>query len=637
MKTQVDLHIRRNRADDYPFICELFTARYGNAPTPGQLAERDQQVPDGGLRERWVAEADGVRVGMATLHRFPTKPEGQFEFSVIVHPDHRGQGFGRTLLDHVETRLKGMGAREIITDMAESDQVARSMAARRGYTEIMHLFDSLLDLSAFDLASYQPLIDRLKGEGFRFTSLKGMNENTKRDLHAINVLTDKDIPGEEEDEPRSYEEFEQSIFPAYWFWPEGQWIAYFGDQPVGYSAIGNMTQGEAISLGTGVQRDFRGRSLALALKVLALTAAKEAGYLQARTQNASTNKAMLHVNSKLGYVRQPGQIYVRWSGSPLRSGGEASGAEVRDASAHDYEGIAKLINRIEHDPVSADSIREADTTRGVRATRRIVRTDANGAIIATANALSRAFEPEWKFVVGVHVHPDVQRHGIGSALLAEVEQFAIDSGATRLQLAARADLDGSIAFALARGYSKDRTEFESFLGLDNFDVGAHYRVFERLSQNGITIEPYFASGDDETARRRLYEVSCLTEPDIPGAVDGHIWTFEEFQADILERNGMVPEAFFVAVHEGRYVGMSTVSRLPSGALCNDFTGVIPDFRGRGIALALKGTTLHYLKRLGATTVRTFNDSNNVAMLAVNRKLGYVPTLGWQLLIKEVGA
>lgn len=631
MKTQLDLHIRRNREDDYPFICEIFTVRYGNAPTPEQLAERDQQVPDGGLRERWVAEVDGERVGMATLHRFPSKPEGQYEFSVIVHPEHRGNGFGRTLLDHVETRLKGMLGREIITDFAEDDSIARGIASRRGYEEIMHLFDSTLDLATFDPLAYQPIIEQLKAEGFAFVNCAEMSDQIKRDLHAIIVLTDKDIPGEEDDEPRSYEEFEQSFFPAYWFWPEGHWIAYQGQEPVGCSGVGEMTKGEVYSLGTGVKREYRGRGLALALKVLTLAAAKAAGYPRARTQNASTNQAMLQVNGRLGYVREPGQIYVRWR-SPF-----IANAEVREPSSdRDYEGIATLINRIELDPVSADSIREADTTRGVRVTRRIVLCDSSGDVIATANALSRAFEPEWKFVVGVHVHPSVQRRGIGSALLNEVEQFAIDSGATRLQLAARSDLDGSIAFAHARGYSKDRTEFESFLDLHNFDMGEHRAVFDRLSESGITIEPYFASGDDKTARLRLYEVSSLTEPDIPGAVDGHIWTFEEFQADIIERNGMVPEAFFVAVQEGRYVGMSTVSRQPSGALCNDFTGVIPEFRGKGVALALKAMTLDYLKRSGATTVRTFNDSNNVAMLAVNRKLGYVPALGWQLLIKEVG-
>ncbi|MBX7134073.1 MAG: GNAT family N-acetyltransferase [Fimbriimonadaceae bacterium] len=639
MKTQLDLHIRKNREDDYPFICEMFTVRYGNAPTPEQLAARDQQVPEGGLRERWVAEADGVQVGMATLHRFPSKPEGQYEFSVIVHPEHRGNGFGRTLLDHVETRLKGMGAREIIADFAEDDAVAREIAGQRGYEEIMHVFDSTLDLSTFYPAAYEPVLEQLRSEGFTFVNCAEMSDQIKRDLHAIIVLTDKDIPGEEDDEPRSYEEFEQSFFPAYWFWPEGHWIAYHGDEPVGVSGVGEMTKGEVYSLGTGVKREYRGRGLALALKVLTLAAAKAAGYPRARTQNASTNQAMLHVNRKLGYVREPGQIYVRWRlDSPLHSGGEGPRGQVRivdDLTDDDYAGIAALMNRNEVDPLSADSISEADRSRSIRPHRRIVLRDGFK-VIATANVFSFSFQPESMFRLGVHVHPDHQRQGIGSRLLGEVERFAIESGARQVSVAVRSDLEGSKKFAEQHHFKEERTEYESFLDLDTFNVTDHRAVLDRLASEGIAIEPYHESGDTESARRRLYEISCLTEPDVPGAVPGHEWSFEEFQADILDRVGMVKPAFLIAVYGERWVGMSTVSQQSSGALMNDFTGVIPEFRGRGIALALKVRTLEHAKEIGARTMRTYNDSLNAPMLAVNRKLGYQPQVGWTICTKEVG-
>ena len=65
-----------------------------------------------------------------------------------------------------------------------------------------------------------------------------------------------------------------------------------------------------------------------------------------------------------------------------------------------------------------------------------------------------------------------------------------------------------------------------------------------------------------------------------------------------------------------------------GRAYNQTTGVLPAYRGRGIASALKAHSIRWAQDIGAETIRTYNHSANVAMLAINRKLGYMPEPGW---------
>ena len=67
---------------------------------------------------------------------------------------------------------------------------------------------------------------------------------------------------------------------------------------------------------------------------------------------------------------------------------------------------------------------------------------------------------------------------------------------------------------------------------------------------------------------------------------------------------------------------------------NAFTGVRREYRGRGIALALKLLAIDFCCRSGAGRVRTNNDSKNAPMLAINRRLGYLPEPGWYATRRE---
>ena len=68
---------------------------------------------------------------------------------------------------------------------------------------------------------------------------------------------------------------------------------------------------------------------------------------------------------------------------------------------------------------------------------------------------------------------------------------------------------------------------------------------------------------------------------------------------------------------------------------NVHTGVIRTHRRRRIALALKLAAIRYARSQGARSLSTHNDSTNGPMLALNRKLGYVPEPGRYTLRRAI--
>lgn len=65
------------------------------------------------------------------------------------------------------------------------------------------------------------------------------------------------------------------------------------------------------------------------------------------------------------------------------------------------------------------------------------------------------------------------------------------------------------------------------------------------------------------------------------------------------------------------------------------TGVLPEYRRRRIALALKQRALAWAREQGVKLVRTSNDSTNLRMLSINERLGFVKEPAWIHLVRHV--
>ena len=95
--------------------------------------------------------------------------------------------------------------------------------------------------------------------------------------------------------------------------------------------------------------------------------------------------------------------------------------------------------------------------------------------------------------------------------------------------------------------------------------------------------------------------------------------------------------FFVALDGERYVGMSNLwkSQADPSELYTGLTGVSRSHRRRGIALALKLRAIDYARRNGVRRLKTWNESNNRAMLSINEALGFVKQPAWINYVKQI--
>jgi RimJ/RimL family protein N-acetyltransferase len=126
----------------------------------------------------------------------------------------------------------------------------------------------------------------------------------------------------------------------------------------------------------------------------------------------------------------------------------------------------------------------------------------------------------------------------------------------------------------------------------------------------------------------VYEVALEALPDIPGDGPEAPDTFEEFRVRDVDRPTIPSDGFMIAIDSaaGRVIGYANLMLVPGNpnVAWHGMTGVVRDWRGRGVASALKRATLTWALASGLEALETANDEVNEPMRAVNRRLGYLP-------------
>lgn len=238
---------------------------------------------------------------------------GREYVSLIVKPEQRRQGVGSALYADLLQALAGTPARELYVDVKDTCPECQVFAVKRGFVERSHLVEFSLDLETFDDTPYTAIIERLKADGFEFTSMEalGDTEEMQRRLYELNSTASMETQGAEgEPSWKDFEDFQKSVCQAKWYRPAGQIVVI--DSATGkWAAMSAITRFEgqdyAYNLFTGVERTYRGRKLGQAVKVTALRYAPEAlGVKSVHTHHNTQNPPMLAIDRKLGYVELAG-------------------------------------------------------------------------------------------------------------------------------------------------------------------------------------------------------------------------------------------------------------------------------------------------------------------------------------------
>jgi RimJ/RimL family protein N-acetyltransferase len=186
-------------------------------------------------------------------------------------------------------------------------------------------------------------------------------------------------------------------------------------------------------------------------------------------------------------------------------------------------------------------------------------------------------------------------------------------------------------------YERDRTEKVWELDLDAHGprLVAEARDALAKAQTAGFEMVTLAGWKDPDALRKLHSLSETTHQDVPTTYE----LPEESYGDFVERVNSPDkphDRFWLACCGDRPVAMSFLRFPPvRGHVWTGYTGSDREFRGRGLARAVKLQTLAQAVELGVPRVLTGNDSENAAMLHINETLGYDRRPGFVSLVKRV--
>ncbi len=113
--------------------------------------------------------------------------------------------------------------------------------------------------------------------------------------------------------------------------------------------------------------------------------------------------------------------------------------------------------------------------------------------------------------------------------------------------------------------------------------------------------------------------------DIPTVLPFKEQTLEEWRLELGIIDGDdYPESFLIAVANGKEVaGVAYLNVDEENSIAGHrFTGTSQDWRGKGLATALKIAQIRWAAQSGISLLRASNDSLNAPMRAVNDRLGY---------------
>lgn len=305
------------------------------------------------------------------------------------------------------------------------------------------------------------------------------------------------------------------------------------------------------------------------------------------------------------------------------------GITVREFEPTDYASLKLIHDSLFPDhPMFLDETKYDDSCFGrtrYRMLRFVAETDSGRVVgYGEYKHLFFAYHPQ-RFAMGVEVHPEWQQRGIGRVLYQRVlKELAIVRAQTALPLVLSTSGAG-IRFLRNRGFVEKRKMIGSRLDLEEFDPTKFTGLVERLRDEGISVVSLSSEMlKDPSAGRKLKDLEESGAADVPGEVSDSPMDFHDYQIVILDNPNIVWEFSFVAKDGDKYVGSSTILRSGvEGLLDEGFTVVRPEYRGRGIAQAVKFHVASRAKNEGVKYSKAGCDSENTAMLAVNKKIGFV--------------
>ena len=241
--------------------------------------------------------------------------------------------------------------------------------------------------------------------------------------------------------------------------------------------------------------------------------------------------------------------------------------------------------------------------------------ERDGELIGWAYAGLNTFAPtDTAGFAGIVVASGARRGGVGAALWESVSAHIDAIGVRRLVAHSEAD-DDSMRFPRTRGFALTATQ--TSLAVDPRTIARPTSL-----PPGVELRPFRSFVDDPEPVYNADRESILDEP---GAEDFSGVTFETWLRHHWEHPDSDRDLGLVVLVDGEIAGMTfLMTDRERGRALNGGTGVRRAYRGRGLGLLMKQSSLAAAAEVGIVRVVTQNDETNAPMIAINERLGYKP-------------
>lgn len=261
---------------------------------------------------RYVAvDRDGRPVGYGYYFEIGWAPPPRRYWCVVrVLPEQQRRGLGGRLYQQLLADLRGLGAGAMLLELDDTLATLRPALERRGFRDLLHSWAFTLDLGTCEPARFATAYHRL-GD-LTIAPLAGeiaRGADWLPPLHRLFTQVAGDVPIPIHPiaaPPPAWLEHQAVGLPE--SLPEAFFVVRDGQRYVGMSYLHAdlATPGRLYQRITAIDPAYRGRGIALALKLKTIEYGRAHGYSHIRTAVESNNPSMLAINRKLGFEQREG-------------------------------------------------------------------------------------------------------------------------------------------------------------------------------------------------------------------------------------------------------------------------------------------------------------------------------------------
>jgi mycothiol synthase len=311
---------------------------------------------------------------------------------------------------------------------------------------------------------------------------------------------------------------------------------------------------------------------------------------------------------------------------------------VRLFAERDRVAFARIRSTGEGEPTTPEETRERDaswdSSRYERV--RVVAVDEEDAPLGYGEVYQEPtrFDPR-RYYLRLAVDLRMRRRGIGEAIWLQLRAELDERGALGAYVWAR-DATSGARFVTERGFREVLRSYTQVRAVATAPLPTPAQE-ERLAAEGIRIATLaeLLSTDAQALEQAhdVYFASRLDQPTL-GRVTPTL--FAEWRRTDVDSAATILDAYLVAIADGRFVGQCVAWRARADdVLAIKVTSVLPAYRRRGIARALKLRLHAYARAKGYRELHTQTARENTGMVALNDSLGYViveSSAGYALVI-----